>query len=660
MKNTAKRLMSFVIVFALVMSLLPGFVLAESEEILLAEGAETFATDTAAFTGKTVTFTPETNGDVTVEILSCTPGYYVDIYEDGEWIEEYSGTEAAAVTFSVTGGREYAVILCSYTVYNASLKFATAGSISYKVTFVSNGQVPGGNEEPEVPEDPSLIPGATEWNPKVITGAEWTFIGGDTTVWYLFDNYQNMMENGVYSMMLHVHSSADYSVTYRGQDVPVDEDGFVNFEMVDMIMQGQYLFSVTNNSAEEQFFSIEVRERPVYVDNGDTLKLGHNDIILDTSAVYTLYEFSPDKTGVYQITAAEGLVGNWGTAFNPVDNTADKTDTLVWTCTDVGQSVMIGFTGAELTTATVTRTGDYVKPEDIPWNIYENTYDFSYELDANAERVDVDLTDGGEHTAVLGDDGFYHYGSAEGPLMVADLSAIEIDISNAYVNGGLRVWLMDENHQTVAKNDYNEAMNAYYKAGLVPVTAELAMMLQELGQGNGWFVAGGLVFTEDAPQDLSAAWMQLCAYLVEPEGVTVSGAVVTGTEGDTTVELISGEEVIASVTASGKEGTYSIESVAAGTYTLKVSKLNHVTREYTVTVGEAALTQDVKIHLIGDIDGSGRVNMGDVIKLNAHVKDITLITDAYELLCANVNGGMINTGDTSMLYAHVKGSRPLY
>jgi hypothetical protein len=154
-----------------------------------------------------------------------------------------------------------------------------------------------------------------------------------------------------------------------------------------------------------------------------------------------------------------------------------------------------------------------------------------------------------------------------------------------------------------------------------------------------------------------------CSVLVEgpaAAGVTVSGAVKTGAEGETTVELISGEEVVATVTASGKEGTYSFENVAAGTYTLKVSKLNHVTREYTVTVGTDALTQEVKIHLVGDIDGNGYVNMGDVIKLNAHVKDITIITDEYALLCANVNGGMINTGDTSMLYAHVKGSRLLY
>ena len=143
------------------------------------------------------------------------------------------------------------------------------------------------------------------------------------------------------------------------------------------------------------------------------------------------------------------------------------------------------------------------------------------------------------------------------------------------------------------------------------------------------------------------------------EGVTVSGAVVTGADGDTTIELISGETVVATATASGKEGTYTLENVAAGTYTLKVSKLNHVTREYTVTV-EADLTQDVKIHLIGDIDGNGKINVGDVSKLNGHIKGSSPLTDEYMILCANVNGGKLNMGDVSVLYAHIKGTKKLY
>ena len=142
------------------------------------------------------------------------------------------------------------------------------------------------------------------------------------------------------------------------------------------------------------------------------------------------------------------------------------------------------------------------------------------------------------------------------------------------------------------------------------------------------------------------------------EGFAVTGAVTTGAEGDTTIELIADGNVVATTTVSGKEGTYALENVAAGTYTLKVSKQNHVTREYAITV-EADLTQDVKIHLIGDIDGNGKINVGDVSKLNGHMKG-NLLTDEYMLLCANVNGGKLNMGDVSGIYAHIKGTKKLF
>ena len=653
MKRSLKRLLSLMMVLAMALSVLPGFVLAEGEETLLAEGTVTFETYEDAFDGQSVVFTPETNGEITVEILACTPGYCVEVYEDADWIELYTGDAATAEAFAVTAGSEYTVLLYSY---DAEADDAAAGSVSYKVTFVSNGEVPGEDE----PEDPSLIPGGTPENPKPLEG-EWDYIGAGKTVWYLFDNYQNMVDNGVYSMMLHISCSTAYSVTYAGEELTVDESGFVNFEMKDTEQTGKYLFSITNNYTEEKFFSISVKERPIYFNTGLSLNLGSNrNLQLDTTYAYTLYEFSPEKTGIYQIRVTQGQVGNWGTPFNPVDLSPNKTGVLEWTCTSIGQSVMVGFKGPKMVNCTIIRTGDYVPPVEIPWTFYENTYDFSYQLDASAEKVDVDLTDGGEHTAVLGTDGFYHYGNAEGPLMVTDLSSVEINFTEAQLNGGLRAWLMDENGETISKVDYNDAMLQYLKAGLVPVTEELAVMLQEVGTSNGWWVDGSLIFPETAPADVSMAWMQLCGYLPEPQGVTLSGSIITGTVGDATVELLSGEEVVATATVSGKTGTYSIDSVAAGIYILKVSKQNHVTREYDVTVDAEAVTQDVKIHLIGDIDGNGLVNMGDISILYANIKGTKKLTDAYQLLVANINGGSLNLGDFSALYAHINGTKKLY
>ena len=485
----------------------------ENQEFqVVGEGTATFKTSDAAFDGEIVAFTPETNGSVTVEILSSTPGYYVDVYSGGEWLVDFSGLGADTVTFDVKGGSFIEVLLCTYEIKSEFIKEAAPGTISYRVTYVSDGSQ-SGDDAPELPDDVFNEPGSTMNNPKVITGTDWTFIAGNTSVWYLYDNYQDMVENGVYSMMLHIHSGVDYSVFYRGTDVPVDADGFVNYEMLDQTFTGQYLFCVTNNTAEEAFFSVRVAERPAYVNNGGELKIGDNDIVLDSSAVYTLYEFTPSKTGVYRITAAEGLVGDWGTSFNPQDNTENKTSVLEWTCTAVGQSVMIGFTGADVTVATVVKIGNYTPEVEIPYTYYENTYDFSYVMPTNPVVVDIDLLDGKTHQAVLGADGFYHYGTGCGPLMVADLSTAEINLEDAYTNGGLRVWLMDKNGETIAKIDYNEALHVYYQAGLVPVTEELATMLSQLGENKMWWRANGFIFGEDVPEDTSIAWMQLCAYL---------------------------------------------------------------------------------------------------------------------------------------------------
>lgn len=43
------------------------------------------------------------------------------------------------------------------------------------------------------------------------------------------------------------------------------------------------------------------------------------------------------------------------------------------------------------------------------------------------------------------------------------------------------------------------------------------------------------------------------------------------------------------------------------------------TRYYDFTVSEESTTLDVKIHLIGDVTGDGRINSRDVTKIKAHM-----------------------------------------
>lgn len=71
--------------------------------------------------------------------------------------------------------------------------------------------------------------------------------------------------------------------------------------------------------------------------------------------------------------------------------------------------------------------------------------------------------------------------------------------------------------------------------------------------------------------------------------------------------------------------------------------------------------QEVNPYLPGDVTGDGKVNVADVSKVYAYVRDSSLITDEYALACADVNGdGRINVADTSMIYAHARGTTLLW
>ena len=106
---------------------------------------------------------------------------------------------------------------------------------------------------------------------------------------------------------------------------------------------------------------------------------------------------------------------------------------------------------------------------------------------------------------------------------------------------------------------------------------------------------------------------------------------------------------------------YSFSDVPTGTYTMKVMKQNHVTREYTITVGAEAVTQDVEIWLKGDVTGDGKITATDYSRLYAHLNNVKVLTDDYALKCADVTGdGRVTSTDYSRLYAHLNGSKPLF
>ena len=138
-------------------------------------------------------------------------------------------------------------------------------------------------------------------------------------------------------------------------------------------------------------------------------------------------------------------------------------------------------------------------------------------------------------------------------------------------------------------------------------------------------------------------------------GFAVSGTVKSAGTGDVTVELWQRSTLIATTAVSGSSGTYTFEGVAPGDYQLTFLKADHVSFTRNLTVADQTQVDAVKLHMLGDISGDGRINVGDVAKLYGHIKKTAIMTDPYILLCMDFTGdGRLNVGDTARLYGKVK------
>lgn len=160
-------------------------------------------------------------------------------------------------------------------------------------------------------------------------------------------------------------------------------------------------------------------------------------------------------------------------------------------------------------------------------------------------------------------------------------------------------------------------------------------------------------FTANADTTLYAVW--------KTTGVTLSGSVTSYlTDGEVALSLLKDRTLVASVVVNTMTAQYSMEGLEPGTYTLQVSKENHTTRTYKLTIGSDSLVQDVKICPVGDVTGDGAVNVKDYQRLLRHVNKTALLED-YQLRCGDVtNDGGCSIKDYQRLARHINKTNPLY
>lgn len=146
--------------------------------------------------------------------------------------------------------------------------------------------------------------------------------------------------------------------------------------------------------------------------------------------------------------------------------------------------------------------------------------------------------------------------------------------------------------------------------------------------------------------------------LTRVSGQTVQGSVSSAGDAPVTLELLKEGKVVDTLTTV--DGRYRFENVTPGSYILRIRVPNHVTRDYAITTGTEPVTLAAEASLLGDVNGDGRVNIGDAARIYSHVKQTSQLTDDYRQACANVNGGSLNIGDVASLYSHIQGTKKLY
>ncbi len=266
-----------------------------------------------------------------------------------------------------------------------------------------------------------------------------------------------------------------------------------------------------------------------------------------------LFVFVPEEGGVYRFTTTDpaAQISYWGASDAYIANQTGTTDYANNAFTrevregQAGQVMfLIGVTGKESCVIEITRTGDVIltDEEKAEWIVFEGTQTPAagtiYRPAESGNLVYVDVLNGSTaaNTPVKGSDGYYHLGSASGPILYVNLGPNGYKYINFYQMTGheqaggtnfQRVFY-DEDGKFVKKEEYTPCFKAYVDAidpnglGIYPLTEDLMYMLQNGGAGKHWYDGSDInnclfkKWVDDEavliPFNEEIAWMFNCCY----------------------------------------------------------------------------------------------------------------------------------------------------
>lgn len=294
------------------------------------------------------------------------------------------------------------------------------------------------------------------------------------------------------------------------------------------------------------------------------------------------YIFTPTRGGIYRISYIANeqlLLGYYGDANVVLAESAAKVENGAFEIEIQNGSVgtegaggtlrmVIGLGSATLDNAilVIERVGD---PTPIlEWTDYIPAQRPSASLRSdylNHELVDISITDPTVKVVYNREDGYYHYGEENGPVVFMRISTPSKYLASfTEICDTTRMYkLFYENGQLVKKESYNEMIAAYAAIcddnGVVPLTEDLVYMIKNCAEQMGWFdidATGSGILTTDQegnPTGVTAgnlvkdnAYLFACCYVNEfayGSDISITLTVSLSEEKTANVAIKAGESV---------------------------------------------------------------------------------------------------------------------
>ena len=267
------------------------------------------------------------------------------------------------------------------------------------------------------------------------------------------------------------------------------------------------------------FAAQEVEQPPVDIDKSDVLlELGENNVDLLENTVISLFEFIPAEPGIYTITVGDDVtMAIYGfSAWNLIAEA--ENGAVEYTVTAAEQTFLVGLsaqTGS--VTVTIEKTGNYTPPAQVEYEDYvpTDTLESDFEEPAGLEAIDITV----EQNVVLGDDGYYHLGTADGPIVYVNLNNEQFTLALLYDAGApitMRGTYVDENGEEHPYDFMNMISSLYYSYSLEndyhPLNTDLMIFLKAYGTAQGWYGANTSSFESIISGEFNeeSAWLASC------------------------------------------------------------------------------------------------------------------------------------------------------